>query len=106
MRHEKIFKRDNGVKVSVRVKFLCQLFSEQHRWEVRVYVCGKGKRTWLPLFSEEDYWFRKLSAEEKEKAHINSALQVATTQEIEATALELWQRLSPVGEFCIKEASE
>jgi hypothetical protein len=94
MRHEKVFKRDDGSKVRLTVELNVDFGSSKPRWYLRCDTCNKGKRTWLSTV-EDDYFFRKLSHDGKRQHITKVALLHVSENELTQTMEELWQQLKP-----------
>lgn len=94
MRHEKIFKNNN----EGRLKIVCSVYLEFHRsvkWNVTIYICKKGKRTWKDIIDTDNYSFRALSIEDRQKFIKQKNIEIAGIDRINETMLELWQMMKP-----------
>ena len=76
MRHEKIFKREDGTQVQISITLSVETYRDSHRYEPQVRCKYKGKRTWISPLLEDTFKF-------------------TTPQEIQEVALELWEQLKP-----------
>lgn len=96
MRHEKIFKRDDGSRVKIRVWISTDLYNSRDlQWGFDVHIAQKRKRNWEPACNEFDYAFRSLSHLEKKKRLMEKSLMHVTPEEIHAAMIELWQMIEP-----------
>lgn len=95
MRHEKIFKREDGSRVRVNIEFRADWSYSKPEWYFSVDTCEKGKRTWVPACNGDDYFFRKLTMAERAKAVREESLKRASIDEVKLAMLELWDRLRP-----------
>ncbi len=74
MRHEKIFKREDGSRVKIEVEIYVPFnyfHSDGHKWSSIVAYCAPGKRKFLPGYGRH------------------------TPDEILEVKLELWNKLKP-----------
>jgi hypothetical protein len=96
MRHETIFKRDNGdcVKINTSV-YLDNYRSMNAVYRISVDVKPKGKKKWVNVHSSDDYEWRRLSTEKRYEYEMNIYLQHVSQDEIMEAKLELWQLLNP-----------
>lgn len=88
--HEKIFKRPDGSRVKIHVV-------HETRYHAQVWVCAPNKRTFRHVSLSDDYRYRALpfggeARDQMEMAHI---LEHCTREEIQETALELWEANKP-----------
>lgn len=95
MKHEKVFKREDGSKIRIGVSLYSNGFSDEIDWKFWVHTCAPGKRSWYGTFNTDDYSYRKLTLDERKKHEIESALKYATLDEIKEVKTELWMKLKP-----------
>jgi len=95
MRHEKIFKREDGTQVNVLVTLVVESYRNEHKYRVDVEYRPKGKKKWLPTTNSDDYTWRALNFEARERHNFYLYLEYTTEQEIQEVALELWEQLKP-----------
>jgi hypothetical protein len=95
MRHEKILKREDGSRVSIRVEFYSDWNANKPVWDFVVYACEKGKRTWTAPYNSNEYSFRQLSMDDRAKLIREKSLLLASSKEVESAMLELWETLRP-----------
>ncbi len=94
MRHEKTFRRDDGSRVKVEVR----LEIEYGRKPVFTYwagACQPRKRTFISATNHDDYSWRRLSREDRDKEDMRRILSVATADELHEVAMELWDLCKP-----------
>lgn len=93
MKHEKIFKKEDGSKVSITVR----VWLDGYRaavYNIDVSVCDAGKRKFRGI-SRDDYEYRSLSMPDRERAMTREYLKYVTAEELHAAKLELWEKLKP-----------
>lgn len=83
MKHEKIFKREDGSQVKVEVRLHLSDYyhrdDEPFRYSHMVFIKGFRKKNWIHKpYYKEDY-----------------GDEIVTDQEITETKLELWEKLKP-----------
>jgi hypothetical protein len=93
MIHEKIFVRESGAKVKITVWLTVDY--RDTTWRVDVETCQPKKRTWVNVYSTDDYSFRKLSPEDRRKFIEEKQMAVITTEELQEVKTELWMNLKP-----------
>ena len=92
MYHEKIIQLENGNKIKINISFW--LNNNTPVYSISLYICQKGKRKFIEL-KFEDYAYRALSMEEREKFRDKKYLEYLTPLQILEAKKELWQKLSP-----------
>lgn len=95
MRYQKIIRRDDGSRVRINVEMASEWLSDKVNWSFSVDTCEKGKRTWLSPCDENSYSFRRLSTSDRERAIVEESLRRASSAEIEAAMVELWELIRP-----------
>ena len=91
--HKKIVKRPCGGRARIDV-----WFSENYRageFKTQVYLCEKGKRTFIPTTNTDDYRFRSLSMDERANKNINDQMDAVGSEALLAAKLELWESIKP-----------
>lgn len=91
--HEKIFKRQDGLKVKVMVTL--RLDRGGIDWSVDAATCRPPKRTWTNVVDTNDYSYRKLSMEERRQFERVKVFEQCTDEEIREVKTELWMSLKP-----------
>lgn len=94
MTHEKILKRSDGTKISIRVNLWLDSIDGCH-WDVIVYKCAPRKRTFYSVNNTDDYSWRKLDAEGRKRATIAAYLEVVSAEEILSAKMELYNAIKP-----------
>lgn len=95
MKHEKTLKREDGSKVNISVSFYSDNFSNHVRYSVSVSVCEPKKRTFKYVNDTDNFTWRRLSQPEREAMQMRLNLKYVTPDEIQQTALELWEKIKP-----------
>ena len=94
MNFEKIIKRDDGSKVSIRVRFWIN--TTRPEYDFYVYTCGKRKRTYQHCFDMDRWEFRSLSMEDGRTYTQKEYLKFVSQEEINTAKLDAWQLLNPL----------
>lgn len=98
MNHEKEFKREDGSKCLVEVSCFLKRYSSvdgNMKYNVKVATKAPKKKKWEYIGNSDDYKYRALSMEDRRKHDFQCYLEVVTIEEIQETALELWETLKP-----------
>lgn len=95
MRHEKIFKRDDGTKVRVTASMQTRFYDDGPFYTIDVETCLKGKRKWTMAYSMDGYDFRSMKGQDRALFILQSQLKHCTVQEMQEVKLELWEKLKP-----------
>lgn len=93
MQYDKIYQRDDGLKIRIRISYWHSSYDSV--WSISVLTCQKGKRSWVPTVDSNSYSYRKLSQEDRNKYVIEQALKYLSQDEIETAMIECWQSLKP-----------
>lgn len=94
MNHEEVFKRPDGSKVMIRVNFW--LNNIVPNYDITVYKCEKGKRTWRGTIDTDDYKYRSLSPDDRKTFRREKILEFVTKDEILQASSVIWNKLKPV----------
>ena len=93
MKHEKIFKRDDGSRAKVVATVLVDWYGDP-KWSFVVHTCEPLKRTWTCKVG--DSWRRRgMTHEERTAEDVRLYLQDVTPTEVEETYRELWELIGP-----------
>ncbi len=95
MKHEKIFKRADGSRVHIMVTLFTESYLDNFRYSVSLSICEPAKRTFRYVNDTDNYTWRRMNPEEKEAHEMGLFLKYASTEEIQETALELWDKIKP-----------
>ena len=95
MKHSKIFTRPDGSKVEIEVTLTASWTDSDVRWSVSVHACAPKKRTWLNVYSGDDYDYRRLNQQEREDYILEKQMQHCTALEVLEVKLELWNKIKP-----------
>jgi hypothetical protein len=95
MRSVKVFKRDDGSQVQITVNLVSDFNRAKFEYSWFAWSRGKGKKKWISPSNSDDYTWRRLSMEDRSRHNTNLYLQIATIEEVQITAEELWQSLRP-----------
>lgn len=95
MKHEKIFKREDGSKVNIDIDFWSEGFTNKFTYRVSVSTCEPKKRTFKYVNDTDDYNWRRLNHEQRKEYEMKNNLEYVTKEEIQETALELWNKMKP-----------
>jgi hypothetical protein len=93
MRIEKVIKREDGSKVRITAT-INQTYNKL-TYETWVHVCGKGKRSWVGVYSTDDFSFRRLDSKGREAFVESKQLLHVTKLELYQARLELWESIKP-----------
>lgn len=91
MQVEEIFKREDGSKVKVNVRISID-FRDVYR-DIEVSVCPKGKRTFNNVHSTDDYSWRALNKEDRQKAILSVQLDYVSVGEINNICRDLTEQI-------------
>tara|TARA_R110000850_G_scaffold35526_1_gene94625 strand:+ start:153 stop:449 length:297 start_codon:yes stop_codon:yes gene_type:complete len=94
MNHEQIIKRDDGTRVSIAVRFWIN--ATRPEYDIYVYICNKGKRTYRHCFDMDGWEYRSLSMEDRRAYTQNEYLKFVSQEEINTAKLAAWQLLNPL----------
>ena len=61
------YRTEEGARVRVHVKLQTSYSGDKPEWDVRVSICQKGKRTWVPVIDTNDYSYRRENDAERER---------------------------------------
>lgn len=95
MKTEKIIKREDGSQVLITAGFYVGQFDDEPSWSISVNHRAKGKKNWLGTYSGDDYNYRKLNGEDREKFILDAQLNFCTLQEMNDVKMILWESLKP-----------
>jgi len=96
MKHEKVFKRENGMQYNIVADLYIDSIREVVRYTIQLWCREKGKKNWhLPPDTLHEYQFRSLSMEERESHKNTNILRFVTEEEILSVKLELWNKIKP-----------
>lgn len=93
IRHEKIFKRDDGTRYNIGVAF--SVTTSNPIWYFSVTRCLPNKRKFETFIDEDSYQYRMLRIEERKLSYKLEALNYITKDEILEVMNELHQSLKP-----------
>lgn len=94
MSNEIIYTRADGTKVKVSASFYAPYLGKPE-WEIRVSVCPPKKRTWVGVYSGDDYMYRRLDQAGKNAYVMEKQLMHCTKEEMLAAKLQLWESMKP-----------
>jgi len=92
-RKEKILRRDDGLRVKVISKLI--QYSNKAEYKQYVLVCQKRKRTWISPTDTNNYTYRRLSMEDREKRRVAEMKEFVSETELSCALVELWENLKP-----------
>lgn len=95
MKHEKIIRRDDGSRVKIEVRLICEYTRDYPQWSFQCYRCERGKRTWTTGVNHDDYSWRRLSHEERLAEDRRRSLLLASEAEVAETMRELIALIVP-----------
>jgi hypothetical protein len=91
--YEKVFKRDNGLQV--KLKIVWRLSENESKWQVSCYIREKRKKLWTPTFDRMSYNSRFLSNKERAIAERDSILNYVSEDELLEAMKTLHASLTP-----------
>ena len=94
MRHEKIIKREDGKRIKITIRLFIDWNYSGYRVDA-VGSCKKGKRKFESVFDEDDYKFRELNMDDRQKYKMDRFLECVTREEIDLAKSETWEKVSP-----------
>ena len=95
MKHSKIFTRPDGSKVEIEVTLTASWMVSDTGWKVSIHTCAPKKRSWMGVYSTNDYDYRRLNQQEREDYILEKQMQHCTALEILEVKLELWNKIKP-----------
>ena len=95
MKHEKIFKREDGTKVNISVNFWVDSIGDKFTYRVSVSTCEPKKRIFKYVNDIDDYTWRRLNTEQRAECTMNRNLEHVTKEEIQEVVIELWEQMKP-----------
>ena len=94
---EKTLKRDDGSRVKIRISINVGHYrGDGAEYKASIIACEKGKRTWHTACNLDNYNYRDLSIDDRQKARSEAMLKVVSAGEILAVANELYDELKPI----------
>ena len=97
MRHVKNFKK-HDIKFQLEVDFFVRPYSSSTcKYSILSFLCkGPGQRKWRGVFNlENDYKYRALSMDDRNKYFISKVLTVLSKEELNEAFIELHEKLKP-----------
>lgn len=93
MKLEKIIKREDGS----RVRIIASIYNsyQKIKYETCVHICEKGKRTWRGVYDTDNFMYRRLNTEDREKFILEAQLKAVTEDELFDAKLDLWNMIRP-----------
>ncbi len=67
MTSSKIFKKENGDKYEVKISLSTDSSCDGFYWNIRIYFCPAGKRKYIYLDCQDDWKYRELDHDAREK---------------------------------------
>lgn len=95
LKHERIFKQTDGSRMKIVISFFGITTQDTSRYNVRVYLCEPGKRTWSDVAGSEHPGFGRMSVTEQRRVNLQKCLEFAGEDKIMEVANELWQQMKP-----------
>lgn len=96
MRHEKVIRRDDGSRVKIEVRLICEYTERAPRWSFQCDRCEPGKRTWKTSVDHDDHSWRRLSHTERQMEDRRRSLLLASESEVAEAMRELLEKIVPV----------
>ncbi len=94
MTHEKIFKREDGSKVTVKVIYQTD-WTTNSRWQIEVKTFGAGKIKEVNAVDTNAIGYLKTNNRNREAYILKKQLEYVTPAEILEVKLELWEKMKP-----------
>lgn len=94
MTHETILKREDGTKISIHISLWVDM-KDDCTWKVTVAICSPRKRSYSYVSKSDEYEWRRLSMEDREKATMLEYLKHVTAEEILSAKIDLWNAIKP-----------
>ena len=91
---EKIYKKEDGSKVKLVVKFNLSFGIEEARYKIEVYYCAPKKRKYNRV-SRDDLDYRNLCMEDRRKANMVECMKYITEDQLYSVCALLHNELSP-----------
>ena len=95
MKHEKIFRLDDGSRVKVIASLDSSSILGDLEWDFFALTCGKGKRTWTSPVDTNQHSYREKTMKERRDFARSKYSELVTKEMVEETANELWNKLKP-----------
>jgi hypothetical protein len=90
MRHEKIFRREDGSQVKLQVFFRSEYYTASP-WSFEVFLKKKRGKTWYSPIDEDDYRWRRLPLIARQQDKHRQYLEFVTKEEVLEAMNELWE---------------
>lgn len=90
---EKIYRRDNGLRIKVIVNV--SLYRGEMHYRVDVYTAQPKKRTYLNVQNTDDYSYRSLSMDDRRTSTFQKQLETITQYEYNECLKLAWDELKP-----------
>lgn len=94
MKASKEFKKENGDKYEVIVSLSASYSYKNYFWDIRIEYCPKGKRKKRRLTCEDDYKYRELDMDEREKYYKKFILSHIPAEWVTEVQMEIIKELS------------
>jgi hypothetical protein len=95
MRYEHTITRPDKTRYKIDVRFYLGR-NDAPTYDIVVSKCDPGKRKFMYVHDSDNYQYRGLSMEQREKARNACYLEYVTPDEIHEAQLALWEKLKPV----------
>ena len=97
MKHETLIQRPDGTKIKLIVGFWADSMRDEFGYTVQLAVCQPRKRTFIYARNEyqDDYEYRALNKQERQKFVEENNLKYVTAEEIYQAKIELWNKIKP-----------
>lgn len=95
MRYSKVFKREDGSQVEITAVFVAEWINDSPKWSFKLAIRAPKKRNWYGVVSTDDYSWRRLTHEERDKYVVEKYLQYCTPSEVLEVQLEAWEKMKP-----------
>jgi len=95
MQHTTEIKRPDGTKYKIHVSMYCGTFDNEMKYSVSVWKTEPGKRKEIQVLSTDNYSYRKLNMQERERYTNDLYLQHITADELYAAKIAAWESLKP-----------
>ena len=94
MKTERIYKKEDGSRYRITVSFHTNSYDPDFGiWNMEVCVCAPGKRKFEPVVDVDDYRYRCLSAEDRERFRRDKMMECIPEEWVRETQEEIIDKI-------------
>lgn len=95
MTAQRIFTRTDGSRVRITSRLYVSSIGGEARFDITVETCAPKKKSWVGVYSMDDYNWRRLDTQGRAEYIREKQLEVCTTGEMLLVKLDVWEKLKP-----------